>query len=361
MNQDISVVDDGSTTGQGKINVVYRITEGKPYRVGNIVINGNRKTKDYVIRQELPLQSNSPLNSVDLETAKERLTNLNYFEYVDISQSASMTPGYRDVNIELREKGTGQLNVGVAFSSIESVYLFLNVTQSNFDLYDWSSFVGGGQRFAIGGRVGFETQEANISWVDPWFLHQKLALGVELYYSDSTFYSDYYRQENYGFAVSLRRPIGELEYLKLEYRLEQYRIIPEWDAPLFFKAQKGDYVRSHLELSYDYDTRDAQITPRSGSKIEALAGWSGLGGDVKTINAGLNGSYFLNLRGDTIFSINAGIAMINSYGDNEVPIFERLYLGGPYNLRGFRFRDVAPYKTGDLGSGDETMGGKTSA
>lgn len=358
---DISVVDDGAKNGVGRIDIVYRVTEGSPYKVANINLNGNRKTKDYVIRQELPLQSNSPLNSVDLDTAKKRLTNLNYFDHVDVSQAATSLPGYRDINIEVREKGTGMLNVGVAFSSIESVYLFMNVTQRNFDLYDWSSFVGGGQRLNVGGRVGLETQEANVSWIDPWFLHRKLALGVDIFYSDSTYFSDYYRQENYGFGLSLRKPLGELDYIKLDYRLEQYRILPEWDAPLFFLLQHGDYVRSHLELSYAIDTRDAQMTTRRGGKFEVLGGWSGLGGDVKTYNAGINASYYWNLRGDTIFSVNGALAVIDSYGDKEVPIFERLYLGGPNNLRGFRFRDVAPYIPGQLGSGDETMGGKTSA
>ena len=84
----------------------------------------------------------------------------------------------------------------------------------------------------------------------------------------------------------------------------------------------------------------------------------GLGGDVHTYNFGVNGSYYWNLRGDTIFSINAGAATVDSYGDHDVPIFERLYLGGPYNMRGFRFRDVAPYNPAL--SGDETMGGRSS-
>ena len=84
----------------------------------------------------------------------------------------------------------------------------------------------------------------------------------------------------------------------------------------------------------------------------------GLGGDVHTYNFGVNGSYYWNLRGDTIFSINAGAATVDSYGNHDVPIFERLYLGGPYNMRGFRFRDVAPYNPAL--SGDETMGGRSS-
>lgn len=355
------IVEAGTKDGVGLIDIVYRIEEGNPYRVGNIHIAGNNKTKDYVILRELPLHSNDPMNAVDLETAQKKLTNLGYFDFVDVSQSGSNRGGYRDVNIEVQEKRTGSLNLGVAFSSIESVYLFAGVTQSNFDLFDWGNFVGGGQRFAINGRVGFETQDASISWVNPWFLDKKLALGTEIFYSNSTYYSDYYDQQNYGFAVSLRKPLGDLDSIKLEYRLERYDISPNGDAPLFFLLQKGVYNKSHVELSYQYDSRDALITPRKGGKFDALVGYSGVGGDVKTFNTAIKGAYYWNLKWDTIFSVNSGASTIKGTKEkNDVPIFDREYLGGPYNLRGFRFRDVAPYIPGMYGSGDETMGGQTS-
>ncbi len=344
--------------GYGLINVTYKITEGSPYRVGNIRLTGNVSTKDYVVRQELPLQSNDPLNSVDLETAQKRIENLGYFDMVDVSQTASDRAGYRDVNIEVREKRTGMVNFGLAVSSVESVYLFSSVTQSNFDLFDWSTFKGGGQRFTVDARIGTETRDAGIHWLDPWFLHRKLAFGTDVFYSDSSYYSDYYDQTNYGFAVSLREAIGELSSIKLEYRLEKYEIDPDGNAPIFFQEQEGDSLRSHIELSYLLDTRDTQITTRKGGKLELIAGYSGLGGDVKTYNFGVNGSYYWNLRGDTIFSINAGAATVDASNGEDVPIYERLYLGGPYNLRGFRFRDVAPFNTAL--SGDETMGGRTS-
>lgn len=344
--------------GYGLINVTYKITEGSPYRVGNIRLTGNVSTKDYVVRQELPLQSNDPLNSVDLETAQKRIENLGYFDMVDVSQTASGRSGYRDVNIEVKEKRTGMINFGLAVSSIESVYLFTAVTQSNFDLFDWSTFKGGGQRFTVDARIGTETRDAGIHWLDPWFLHRKLAFGTDVFYSDSSYYSDYYDQTNYGFAVSLREAIGELSSIKLEYRLEKFEIDPDGDAPIFFQEQEGDSLRSHIELSYLLDTRDAQITTRKGGKLELIAGYSGLGGDVKTYNFGINGSYYWNLRGDTIFSINAGAATVDASNGEDVPIYERLYLGGPYNLRGFRFRDVAPFDSAL--SGDETMGGRSS-
>ncbi len=345
--------------GYGLIDIVYRIEEGDHYRVGNISITGNTKSKDYVIRRELPLQSNDPLNTVDLEIAQKRLNNLNYYDDVSVQQASSLRPGYRDVNIEVTERRTGTFNIGVAFSSVESVYLFAGVTQSNFDLYDWNSFVGGGQRFALNTRIGSETKDATLSWLDPWFLDRQLAFETSLFYADSTYYSDFYDQVNYGFAVSLRKPLGDLDSIKLEYRLENYSIDTHYGAPLYFLSEDGDSVRSHIELSYRYDSRDAQIFPRKGGKFEVLAGYSGLGGDAKTYNLGINFAYYWNLRWDTIFSINGGLATVKGVDDDYVPIYERLYLGGPYNMRGFRFRDVGVHD--EILTGDETMGGRSSA
>lgn len=112
------------------------------------------------------------------------------------------------------------------------------------------------------------------------------------------------------------------------------------------------------DLDFDADSGGADVgllSIKSGIGFFLGFGW---GGDVHTYNFGVNGSYYWNLRGDTIFSINAGAATVDSYGNHDVPIFERLYLGGPYNMRGFRFRDVAPYNPAL--SGDETMGGRSS-
>lgn len=356
------------SSGRPLINICYRIEEGDPYRVGNINVVGNTKTKSHVIIRELPLKPNDPLNSVDMETGRKRLQNMNYFHNVEVTQASSARPGYRDINVEVIEKPTGMFNVGVAFSTIESVYLFASITQSNFDLYDWGKFVGGGQRMTLSGKLGTEFTQVSLSWLDPWFLHRRLALGVEFYYSDSNYYSDYYQQINYGATVSLRRSLGDNSAVKLAYTLEQYDLEVNGGAPFWFQYMCNDKptTRSHIELSYEYDTRDAQITPRKGGKFGANVGYSGPGSSVETYGMGLEGSKFWNLRWDSIFSVKAAASAISLVNQDDtlhgrkafVPLYERLYLGGPNDMRGFRYRDVAPYNS-DY-SGDETMGGLSS-
>lgn len=367
---DAQIRADLKEVGNNQVDIQYIIEEGTPSKVGSIHIQGNSKTKDHVIRRELPLKPEDEFSSVEMETAQKRLKNLNYFEPVTVTPASSGRPGYRDINIEVREKQTGSLTFGLGFSTIESVVLFANVTQSNFDLYDWGNFTGGGQRFSVDVRLGDQTQNATVSWVEPWFMNKKLALGVDIFYDRSTYYSDYYTQTKIGSAVSLRKPLTEHSYVKAEYRLEQIDVGTNMYAPLFFLLQEGTYLRSAINLSYVYDTRDSLIIPRKGSKLGLNGGFSGLGGDVKTYTVGLDFCKFWNLRWDTIFSINGAMMTVDSWKDADnypdvysksVPVFDRAYLGGPQNLRGFKYRNVGPYIEGNYGSGDETMGGRSSA
>lgn len=344
------------------IDIRYDVEEGNRYLVGRINVRGNTKTKQHVILRELPLKPGHNLNSVDLETAKKRLENLNYFGQVEVSQGMSSSAGYRDINITVQEKMTGNLTFGVAFSTVENLYLYTTVTQSNFDIggFFGGSFVGGGQRLTLQGKLGTEYQNASIFLLEPWFLDRKLALSNEAFYSRSTYMSDYYEQTNFGWSVGVRKSLGDQLSASFNYRLEQFEINPEFNAPQFFKSAGGDYTRSHFRVSCEFDSRNATITPRSGGNLQGFVGYSGPGSTIPTYTVGLSGSYYYNSVWDSIWSVNFGLETVDSIdSDKEVPIFERCYLGGPANLRGFRFRDVGMINR-EL-AGDETMGGNTSA
>ena len=348
--------------GTRLVDIRYDVTEGGRYKVGRMNVRGNTKTKQHVILRELPLKPGENLNSVDIETAKKRLENLNYFDMVDVSEGMTTVGGYRDINVDVHEKMTGNLTFGVAFSTIENAYVYANATQSNFDIrgFTGGSFVGGGQRLTVGGKLGTEYQSASVFLLEPWFLDRRLALGNEVYYTQSSYMSDYYRQKNAGYNVYLKKAITDLFSAKVDYRIERYTIDPESDATPFFRAQEGDYNRSHIELSLEYDSRDAVITPRKGGSFEVHAGYSGPGSTVQTTSGGVSGSYYYNSFWDSIWSVNFGAETVHSLDkEKEVPIFERCYLGGPNNLRGFKYRDIGMLDP--VLAGDETMGGNTSA
>ncbi len=353
---DVLVTPDIKDAGPNQVDIKYMVTEGQRFRVGRVNIQGNTKTKDKVIRREVPLTPGDWFNTVELETTKARLENLQYFSDVQ----ATGTPGgngYRDVDILVEERNTGSVGVGLGFSSVDNVVGFLTLEQTNFDIMNPWNFTGGGQRFGMNLRLGSERAEFSVSLVEPWFMDQKLSLGGELFYRQSSYFSDVYEQTNAGGSVFLRKPLTEKSSLKLEYRLEQVTIDVESGASPAFQAEDGDYLRSAVSLNYLYDSRDSTIQPRSGERIDVNLAVAGgiFGGDVDTVTLSAQGAKYWNLKWDTILSVNGELAFVDGIS-GDVPIFERLFLGGGRTLRGFEFRDIGGPR--DLASG-EVLGGQS--
>lgn len=353
---DARVIPEVKPAGGNNLKVIYRIEEGSFYRVGKVTIEGNNITRDRVIRREIPLKPGDNFNTVDIETTRKRLRNLDYFSQVIVSPSGSSQAGYRDINVNLAEKKTGQLQFGVGFSSVDNIVGYVNLEQTNFDIRNPMAFTGGGQRFGMELRAGAETQNFKISLVEPWFLGRRLSLGGELYYKGSQFFSNFYDQVNVGGAVYIRKPLGKRSYIRAEYRLEKVEIDVDSDTPANsgFIAEEGDFLRSTLGLNYVYDSRDALSTPRRGHKVD-LGVFVGLGGDVETYGVTARGAKHWNLWWDSILTIEGAVNVTD--GSDGVPIFERQFLGGARNLRGFEFRDIGP-RDGPTG---ESLGGNTSA
>ena len=357
---DAAVVPDIRDAGPNQVSITYKITEGTRFHVGRVNIKGNAKSKDKVIRREGTLQPGDWFNSVELETTKARLTNLQYFSDVQVTGTPA-GGGYRDVDILVEEKSTGSVGVGFGFSSIDSIVGFLTLEQSNFDLFNPWNFTGGGQRFAMNLRAGSTATDFTMSLVEPWFLDRKLALGGELFFRQSNYFSTYYEQTNVGAAVSLRQPLGDHGSLKLEYRLEQVKVKVAGNTPPLSEYivgnEDGSFMRSAMALNYLYDTRDSNIQPRSGHKLDAVATLAGLGGDVKSFSVSVQAQQYWNLKWDSIFSISGELASVEGLNGEPVHVFERMFLGGGRTLRGFKFRDVGPRDYPN--SSDEAIGGKS--
>jgi outer membrane protein insertion porin family len=355
---DAVVSPDIKDAGPNRVTVKYQITEGSRHRVGRVNIQGNTKTKDKVIRREVPLKPGDWFNTVELETTKARLENLQYFGDVQASGSPGGS-GYRDVDILVEERNTGSVGVGLGFSSVDNVVGFLTLEQTNFDILNPWNFTGGGQRFGMSLRAGSQRSEFSVSLVEPWFLDQRLALGGELFYRQSSYFSDVYEQTNVGGAIYIRKPLTEKSSLKLEYRLEEVGIDVKAGASSAFRAEDGDFLRSAVSLNYLYDNRDSTITPRRGERLDIALTMAGgiFGGDVDTISFSAQGAKYWNLKWDSILSVNGEVAFVDALSGN-VPIFERMFLGGGRTLRGFEFRDIGGPR--DVASG-EVLGGQSLA
>jgi outer membrane protein insertion porin family len=352
-----------SDAGPGKLHVAFVVTEGSKSFIRKVNISGNIKTKDEVIRRELAFSPGDELNTVKLEAAQTTLENLNYFDGKSDANPLTIRPvpteviGFKDVEVNVTEKPTGSVNFGAGFSSIDSLVGFVTVTQTNFDISDWGDFRGAGQRFNMNLRYGTRTSTFDMNWTEPWFLGQKLALTTHLFYQNLNFLSNRFQQINVGASAGLRKPIGQNAYLEATYTLQQIALDVDQgssdDSTMLLRNENGDFIQSKLDLTYVHDTRDSIFITRKGHKFEIGALLSGLGGDVNVYGGNIGGQQFFHLPGDTILSFEGMARLVQGSTDNNdtngsgvdnggVPIFERLFLGGANNLRGYDYRDVGP-------------------
>ncbi len=352
--------------GSGKVALRYEITPGKSYITGQIEIEGNIKTKDKVIRRELIAKPGKPLSSVDLNVSESRLRNLNYFDAVTVSTTNSkQISGARDVEIKVQEKPTGSISFGAGISSIDSVVGFIDLTQTNFDVTEPFGFSGGGQRFNANARLGSERSDFSISLTEPWFLGRPLSVGIELFRTNANFYSDLFEQQNTGAAIFARKQLGKKSSLRLEYRVEQIDMDYEFAnvnaLPNAF-SNEDNYLKSALEARYFYEDKDSLFVTREGKQLDLnlnLAGGA-FGGDIETVT--FRGSYkqFWNFKWDTILIWKSQFSFVDKwFNGDEIPVFERQFLGGANDLRGFDFREVGPRAIVDGANQVEVIGGNS--
>src|SRR5947199_3892031 len=348
---DLVILPEGAPAGPALIDVTYKIQEGDRSFVNRINIEGNTRTKDKVIRREVLVAPGDVFNTVRVDVTKKRLENLGYFAKVETYPEETDIPGRKDLTILLQEKRTGSLSFGGGFSTVDKLVGFVELTQGNFDLFNWPSFTGGGQKFRLRIQYGTQRRDFILTLTEPYFLDRRLSLTRQLVYTEPNYLSALYDQRNYGFMFELRKPINSYMYLTLGYTLQDvYMFNVAGSAPDFIQSQKGSFVESKIFSSIVYDSRDNALLSHRGQRITFSPMIAGgfLGGDIRVYGLDLEGSQYFLLPKDTILLINGEISTVSQWGaGNVVPIYERLYLGGSNNLRGFPFREVGPQQNGE--------------
>jgi len=353
---DLDVQPSTTPAGNGLINVDYKLTEGSQSYIEKVNITGNTTTKDKVIRRELAVGPGDIYNTSLVDASKQRLDGLNYFSRIDTFPSDSGVPGRKDLNVQVEEKRTGSFNFGAGFSSVDSLVGFVELQQTNFDLFHWPDFTGGGERFRARIQYGTQRKDIILSLTEPYFLDYRLSVGGELFYRDLNFVSNYYNQSDIGGDIFARKSLNAFTYASLTYRLEQLGINSvASDASDEIKAQAGKKMKSSVTLLLDNDTRDSIFLTRTGHRIDFSVGGAGLGGDVKDYTMDLSASQYFHLPWDTILLFNGEVATVDGWSNSDVPIFDREFLGGGNDLRGFDYRAVGPKDRYGEPLGGDTM------
>ena len=356
---DLVITPEGTPAGPALIDVHYTIEEGARSFTNRVNIEGNTRTKDKVIRREVLVAPGDVFNTVRVDTTKKRLENLGYFAKVETYPEDTDIPGRKDLTILVQEKRTGSLSFGGGFSTVDKLVGFAELTQGNFDLFNWPSFTGGGQKFRLRLQYGTERKDFILAVTEPYFLDRRLSLGGQVFYNEANYLSAQYDQRNYGISFEFRKPINAYMYGTLGYILQDIDIFNvDPSSSEFIQSQKGSSVESKVVSSLVFDSRDSAILSRRGQRVTFSPMIAGgfLGGDTQIYAFDLEGSQYFHLPKDTILLINGEISTVSQWGSgNQVPIYERLFLGGSNNLRGFPFREVGPQDENGEPVGGQSM------
>jgi len=341
----------------GKVDVLYQIEEGDVIFVDKVIIRGNTKTRDIVIRRELRIHPGERFDGTKIERSKERLNNLGYFEEVTFDTEPGSEPNRRNVIFRVKEKRTGELSFGGGVSSIDQFVGFAEISQKNFDYLNWPRFTGGGQSLSLRARVGSISQEYTLSFVNPYIFNKPISFGFDIYNNYRDDENVDYDEQRLGAAFTLSKMITEHWRLGTGYTMEQVTLedIAD-DAPSVVRDFSGDNLLSRLKLFASYDTRDNIFNPMRGllySVSSELIG-SVLGGDQDYYIAQTNVTKYWNISKKHIFEYKLRLGVSNEFGDSStVPVFDRFYAGGLGTVRGYNYKRISPLEN------NSPVGGQT--
>ena len=382
---DTLIVPEGAPAGPGRIDVHYKIEEGDRFFVQRINVVGNTRTKDKVIRREVLIAPGDVFNTVRVDVSKKRLENLGYFSKVETYPDDTGVAGRKDLTVQVEEKRTGSFSFGGGFSTIDQLVGFAELTQGNFDLLNWPSMTGAGQKFRLRVQYGTQRKDFLLALTEPWFLDRPLSVSGQLFYSEADYLSSFYDERNYGFLLEARKGLNPYMYATLGYRLEKLDIFNvNSSISEELRQSLGDQTKSQIYSSVVFDRRDNPVLTRTGQRITVSPYVTGgpLGGTDQIYGWDVEGSQYFHLWWDTILLFNVEAAVVDVWNRSEtdtffvtpaattanpnptpiptvvpaVRIFDRLFLGGSNNLRGFAFRDVGPRD-----QNGEPLGGQSMA
>jgi outer membrane protein insertion porin family len=348
------------------VDVEYEIMEGTQYTIGEVYISGNRWTKDYVIRRELPFESDDLLDKELLDIGKSRLMGMGYFQSangegdgVEILSMDSPEPGKKDVYVNVEEKQFLGGNIGFGWSDSDGLAGSLQLWHSNMDILDPQNwFTGGGQRLRIGALVGLEHFDVQTDFTEPYLFGIPLRLDVSAYWRE-VLYEDW-NEQRLGFTVSLtKRIFDEFTSVSAGYTFEYVRIL-DMDkkmGPIFQDSVGGDLI-GRVFLSLNRDTRDSILNPTSGYDVGAYTYLTtrGLGAtndyykfELRAIN------YFPFFHDWFVLTTGAKVGTMGTFNGDRVPLYDRYFLGGGDSVRGFPYRSIGPVDQNDDNYGGEFM------
>lgn len=328
------------------VDITFKINESPRVYIERIDIHGNVRTLDKVIRREIDLAEGDPFNKSKLAKSERQIKNLNYFKTVDMKVKEGSSADQLIVDTTVEEQSTGDIRVGAGFSSIDGPLADFQIRERNL--------LGKGQDLRFGTTIAGRRTEFDIGFTEPYFLDRKLVAGIDLFHVTRDLQdSSSYDQKRTGGAFRLGYDLSEnwRQLFRLSAEDNEIRNVEE-DASRYIRDQEG--ARSTIAFSHrlTYDTRDSVVKPSEG-----LFGWidtevATAPGDARYISNRVGGTYYIPVSENWTLSQMGEVGSIFGYGDEDVEINERFFIGGQ-TMHGFAYGGLGPR---DIAT-DDALGG----
>jgi len=342
------------------VDIDVVMDEGEQFFVNRIDFLGNDVTHDSVIRRELRLYEKGVFSTTALQESVRRLNQLGYFAQLE---------GTDDVEIEEVEGEEGQVNVTFTVQEQNRNQLTFGGGVSQFDgffgqlAFQTSNFMGRGETVGVSLQRGSQAENYQVSFSEPYLAERPISLGFDVYRRQYSFPGQY-SQDSTGGNFLAGFPLADYTRTFIGYSYEEVRIrdlnpiylVPEvLDASPFLRdslliGTGGRRTVSKLSPSVVHNTVNQPIFPTVGRRLSAALEVAGLGGNTSFVQGRLEGVQFLPFSRRWSLGLRGQAQYIRPYGQTDtLPIFERLFLGGEYSVRGFDLRSIGPLdQTGQL-------------
>ena len=312
------------------VDLIFEMEKGQKVYFGDIIVTGNSKTRDKVIRRELKIEEGELYNETRRRESLENIQRLGFFDEVNFKTSTPPEkPDQLNIEIVIKERNTGQIQLTAAYGNTQGLSLGGSVIQNNFR--------GLGQALEARIDASKNRQDYKISLTDPYFNDTKWSAGFDVFYLENQERINYDIRKTGG-NIRFGHPIFN-DYTRafFRYKLDKTGLFGnQYTDPLIFPLETAQGVTSSGTLTLEFDTRNDRFSPSKGIYADISYERTGLGGDLKYQEFSSRFRYFHNLFWDVVWRNNLSYSNIQPLEQGgTVPFSETYQLGGPYTLRGF--------------------------
>ena len=318
---------------KGTADLIFNVTKGDKVYINDVIISGNTRTLDRVIRRDVFLAPGDKYSYKDLTDSKNALQRSGYLEDVKIEEK-KVSNNKIDLIVSVKEGLSGSLKAGISYGSYSKFGFNFSVTERNV--------FGSAQSVSASADFSSVNKTYKVSLLNPRIFDTKYSFNTSIF--NTEFEGVSYTSKQKGFTVGIGKRINRFLNANITYG---YTIthLSDYDTTEYLMPKS---TKSYVISSLNFNNTDSYFFPTTGHKASLSAEIAGLGGDEKYIKTLGNYKYFYPLKDKTYktfavlkYKITAGA--IFDYG--YLPINEKFYLGGIGSVRGFSSYSISPTDT----------------